>query len=228
MITVKNKKQDITENKKEEIKEEKAILPTATTEDPKDIVNTLDEMLQGNTDDTTSTLNLADLNILADDSLTEPKAQAYSTDLLDNIQKIDPTLTVEQITDLINYLKGATRPDFMENVLTQTNEKLTESLKLMTILQMMRLPALFDYLNALQKNILNPDTIASMTFEDISKVSVNIQKEISDILQLGLKVTTQLSATNSVPTKVEKLANALMGVSDATRQRIQEIIDMEG
>ena len=115
----------------------------------------------------------------------------------------------------------------MDTMLTQTNEKLTESLKLMTILELMRLPALFDYLGALQKNILNPESIASMTYEDISKTSLNVQKEISDILQLGLKVTTQLSATNSVPTKVEKLANALLGVSESTRQRIEEIIAME-
>lgn len=171
--------------------------------------------------------SLADITLLDDPTLTDQHGKPYSTELLENIQKLDPSLTMDQIKELIEYLKGSSRPGFMDTMLTQTNEKLTESLKLMTILELMRLPALLDYLNALQKNILNPESIASMSYEDISKVSVNVQKEISDILQLGLKVTTQLSSTNTVPTKVEKLANALLGVSESTRQRIEEIIAME-
>lgn len=187
-------------------------------------LNSMEEAL-GKPDDDSLT-SLSDIKIL-DDGLAEKQMQPYTTDLLENIQKINPSLSVDEITELIDYLKGKPRPAFMDTMLTQTNEKLTESLKLMTILELMRLPALLDYLNALQKNILNPESIASMSYEDISKVSVNVQKEISDILQLGLKVTTQLSSTNTVPTKVEKLANALLGVSESTRQRIEEIIAME-
>lgn len=187
-------------------------------------LTSLDEALGSDKD---SILSLSDIKILEDETLVDEHGKPYSTELLENIQKLDPTLTLDQIKELINYLKGSSRPGFMDTMLTQTNEKLTESLKLMTILELMRLPALFDYLGALQKNILNPESIASMTYEDISKTSLNVQKEISDILQLGLKVTTQLSATNSVPTKVEKLANALLGVSESTRQRIEEIIAME-
>lgn len=156
------------------------------------------------------------------DELREPTA--YTTELLENIQKIEGTLTPEQFESLVNYVKGSERPEFVETILTQTNDKLTEMLKVMVVLELLRLPALYDYLNALHKNMLDTSAIKNMTYEDISKEAVNIQKEISEILNLSIKVVTNVSSMNQVPTKVEKLANALLGVSEQTRQRIEEII----
>lgn len=201
-----------------------------TTEEIKEVMNDLDKIFQDDKSEKPTMSSLADLNVLDDELFTEDekKPTPYTTELIENIQKIEPSLTVEQIDELVKYIKGTTtRPNFMDTMLTQTNDKLTESLKLMVILQLLRLPSLYDYLNALQKNMLDKDSIGKMTFEDISKTSVNIQKEITDILNLGLSVATKLSNTNTVPTKVEKLANALMGVSESTRQRIEEIIAME-
>lgn len=172
--------------------------------------------------------SLANMPLLDDELFTNDKQPTpYTTDLINDIQKIEPTLTPEQIKQLIAYVRGSDRPAFMDTMLTQTNDKLIESLKIMSILQLLRLPALYDYLNALQKNMLDAEAIGKMSFDDISKTSVNIQKEIADILSLGLKVASTLPSANTVPTKVEKLANALMGVSDATRQRIEEIIALE-
>lgn len=199
--------------------------PELTTEEIKEEMNKLEEIFK---DDKTPLQDLNSLSILDDELFSnEKKPQPYTTDLIENIQKIEPSLTVEQIGSLVDYAKGGVRPEFMDTMLTQTNDKLTESIKLMTILQLLRLPGLYDYLNALQKNMLDKDSIAKMTYDDISKVSANIQKEINDILNFSLGVATKLSNTNTVPTKVEKLANALMGVSDSTRQRIEEIIAME-
>lgn len=213
------------EKKQTEITDKQADKMEKLTESLEQSLNSIEEAMETKKDSPLT--SLADISLLNDPTLVDQHGQPYSTDILENIQKLDPTLSLEQIKELISYLKGSSRPGFMDTMLTQTNEKLTESLKLMTILELMRLPALLDYLGALQKNILNPESIASMSYEEISKVSVNVQKEISDILQLGLKVTTQLSSTNTVPTKVEKLANALLGVSESTRQRIEEIIAME-
>lgn len=66
-----------------------------------------------------------------------------------------------------------------------------------------------------------------MSYDDISRVSANIQREISDLLRFSLDVTKSLSNTNAIPTKIEKLANALMNVPESTRQRIEEIIEQE-
>ena len=198
--------------------------------DIKSKINSLDEIFNDSPDEKKTPIeDLGDLSLLNDDLFSNDKKPVpYTTDLIENIQKLEPTLTVEQIQELVSYIKGSTtRPSFLDTMLTQTNDKLTESLKLMVVLQLLRLPSLYDYLNALQKNMLDKDSIAKMSFEDIAKTSVNIQKEISDILSLGLNVATKLSNINTVPTKVEKLANALMGVSDSTRQRIEEIIAME-
>ena len=164
-------------------------------------------------------INFGDIN-LAD--IKDPVP--YTTELLNSLEKIEGTITPEQFESLVNYVKGSERPEFVEMILTQTNDKLTEMLKVMVVLELLRLPALYDYLNALHKNMLDTSAIKNMTYEDISKEAVNIQKEISEILNLSLKVTTNLSSVNQVPTKVEKLANALMAVSDQTRQRIEEII----
>lgn len=192
---------------------------------PEEIKETIDAMEAIFNESDTEETALSGLNGLAFDDIDLSKEPTpYTTELLDNIQKIDGTLTPEQFESLVNYVKGSERPDFVETILTQTNDKLTEMLKVMVVLELLRLPALYDYLNALHKNMLDTTAIKNMTYEDISKEAVNIQKEISEILNLSLKVTTNLSSVNQVPTKVEKLANALLGVSDQTRARIEEII----
>lgn len=195
----------------------------------KDAINSMEEIFKEEPTERSPMSSLLDLDVLDDTLFKEDdkKPVPYTTELIENIKKLEPTLTTEQLRELIDYVKGSTRPAFMDTMLTQTNDKLIESLKVMTILQLLRLPSLYDYLNSLQTNMLDKDSIAKMSFEDISKTSVNIQKEIADILSLGLKVASSLPNTNTVPTKVEKLANALMGVSESTRQRIEEIIAME-
>lgn len=157
----------------------------------------------------------------------EEKPKAYATELLENIEKIDGVLTSKEIEDMQRYVKGDGRPEFMEKMLTQTNEKLTEMIKIMAILYLDKVPALLDYQKTLQQNLIDPSKIPNMSYDDISRVSANIQREISDLLRFSLDVTKSLSNTNAIPTKIEKLANALMNVPESTRQRIEEIIEQE-
>lgn len=159
--------------------------------------------------------------------IQEEKPKAYSTELLENIEKIDGVLTPKEIEDMQRYVKGDGRPGFMEKMLTQTNEKLTEMIKIMAILYLDKVPALLDYQKTLQQNLIDPSKIPNMSYDDISRVSANIQREISDLLRFSLDVTKSLSNTNAIPTKIEKLANALMNVPESTRQRIEEIIEQE-
>ena len=111
--------------------------------------------------------------------------------------------------------------------MTQTNDKLNEVVKLMVILQLLRIPTLVDYQATLRNNLLQPESLAKMTYEEMSKISANIQKEITDTLSFSLRTVQAIQNQNQVPTKIEKLANALMGVSDATRDRIEEILKSE-
>lgn len=159
--------------------------------------------------------------------IQEEKPKAYATELLENIEKIDGVLTSKEIEDMQRYVKGDGRPEFMEKMLTQTNEKLTEMIKIMAILYLDKVPALLDYQKTLQQNLIDPSKIPNMSYDDISRVSANIQREISDLLRFSLDVTKSLSNTNAIPTKIEKLANALMNVPESTRQRIEEIIEQE-
>lgn len=152
---------------------------------------------------------------------------AYSNEVIDNIQTIDPTLSLEEIQDLYKYLKGDGRPEFMEKMLTQTNEKLIETIKIMAILYLNKVPGLLEYQKALQKNLIDPAKIPDMSYDEIAKASANIQREISELLRFSLDVAKSLSNTNSIPTKIEKLANALMNVPESTRQRIEEIIEQD-
>lgn len=184
-----------------------------TTEDIKATIADLD-----------SILNMEDP---IDVSLNVQDNPLYTTELLNSMKELKGTLTSEQFNSLVEYVRGGQRPDFMDVMLTQTNDKLTEMLKVMITLELLRLPALYDYLNSLHSTMLDVNAIKNMTYEDMSKEAANIQKEISEILNLSLKVTTTLSSNNQMPTKVERLANALLAVSDSTRQRIEEIIAME-
>lgn len=163
----------------------------------------------------------------ADNVEEEFEGVPYTTELLENIQKLDPSLTPEQLKEVFEYLKGSGRPEFMDEMMTQTNEKLNETIKLMSILYLYKVPVLLDYQKTLQKNLLDPTKIPNMSYEEISKVSANIQKEISDLLTFALNVSKSLSSINTVPTKVEKLAQSLLYVSDATRERIMEIVEAE-
>lgn len=188
-----------------------------------EVVNTT-EGIKATIADLESIVNLGeDLN----DSLSLNENPVYSTDLLNSLKELKGTLTTEQFNSLVDYVQGGARPDFMDVMLTQTNDKLSEMLKIMVMLELLRLPALYDYLNSLHSTMLDVNAIKDMSYEDMSKEAVNIQKEISEILNLSLKVTNTLSNVNQVPTKVERLANALLAVSDSTRQRIEEIIAME-
>lgn len=172
----------------------------------------------------TNGIPMSELGLDMSEFINDNTVTPYTTEVLEKIQELEPTLTSEQIQDLVKYVKGGARPEFVDVILTQTNSKLSEMLKIMTVLQLLQLPALYDYLSVLQKNLLKPESIKNMSYADISAEAVNIQKEINDILQMGLKVTAQIQSENQIPTKVEKLANALMGCSDSTRKRIEEII----
>lgn len=171
-------------------------------------------------------VSLANLD-LGDLGAQEFSVQPVSTELLDDIKKIAPTLTTAQVQQLIDYIQGGERPDFVDLMLTQTNGKLNELLKIMSILQLVQLPKLFDYQRCLQENLLNPEAVKNMTADDISTEAVNIQKQINDILITSLKINTQTSPDNTIPTKVEKIANQLMGCSEATRNRVIEILEAD-
>lgn len=153
--------------------------------------------------------------------------KSYTTELLSNIEKIEPSISEDQLKELIDYVKGSSRPDFMDTMMTQTNEKLVDVIRVMVILQLLRIPALVDFQSTIRKNLTSPDALASLSYEELSRISANTQKEMSDILTFALRTATNLSSQNQTPTKVEKLANALMGVSEATRDRIEEIIKSE-
>lgn len=199
-----------------------------TSKEIKETMNEMEKLFSNEPIQPNLMSDLAGLDLSLNPDVQTADIEEYNTELLENIHKLDPTLSSEQVNQLVEYVRGKSeRPDFMDVMLTQTNNKLTETLKIMTVLQLLRLPQLQDYLNVLHQHLLNTDAIKNMSYEDMSAEAVNIQKEMSDILSLGLKVCQSTSRENQVPTKIEKLANALMNVSDSTRERIEEIIAQE-
>lgn len=149
----------------------------------------------------------------------------YTTELLDNLEKIDGTISTEQLNDLINYtVKGGIRPDFADALLTQSSAKMEEVLKVVTQLQLLCIPELLDRQMAIRKTILTPDVLKGMSYADMAEMEASIGKEIKDILDITLKIITQLNKENRMPTSAERLANAIMGLSASGRARIEEVI----
>lgn len=150
----------------------------------------------------------------------------YTTEVLEKKEEIKSTINVDEYKDLIEYVLGTKqRPGFADTMLTQLPEKYEELVKIVVALNLLQLPKLYDYLHVLQENLLNTDNIKNMTYADMSTEATNLVKQINETLNMSLKVATQLSAENRVPTKVEKLANALMTASESTRNRIEEILE---
>lgn len=161
-----------------------------------------------------------------DEEVKEEKGIPYTTELLED-KTIKSIMTVDEAKELIDYLEGSGRPDFMEKMLTQTNEKLIEAVKIMTILYLNKIPKLIEYQRILDENLLVKESLAKMNYVEMSKVKENVQKEVVDILNYSLNVAKSLSAVNTIPTKTEKLANTLMNLPESTRQRIEEIIRLD-
>ena len=150
----------------------------------------------------------------------------YTTEVLEKKEEIKSTIDIEQYKGLIDYVLGIQqRPDFADTMLTQLPEKYEELVKIVVALNLLQLPKLYDYLRVLQENLLNTDNIKNMTYADMSTEATNLVKQINETLSMALKTATQLSTENRMPTKVEKLANALMTASESTRKRIEEILE---
>lgn len=150
----------------------------------------------------------------------------YTTEVLEKKEEIKSTIDIDQYKGLIDYVLGIQqRPDFADTMLTQLPEKYEELVKIVVALNLLQLPKLYDYLRVLQENLLNTDNIKTMTYADMSTEATNLVKQINETLSMALKTATQLSTENRMPTKVEKLANALMTASESTRKRIEEILE---
>ena len=197
----------------------------------KDKINTQEELeaqLKEALSKTPDTIDagIADLDLSEFAGIGNPTMQPYTTEVLNKAEEIKSTLSVEQYKSLIDYVLGLSqRPGFADTMLTQLSDKYEELLKIVVGFNLLQLPKLYDYLNVLQMNLLNPDNIKNMTYADMSTEATNLVKQINETLSMSLKVATQLSAENKIPTKVEKIANALMGASESTRKRIEEILE---
>lgn len=166
-------------------------------------------------------LDLSEFTIGDTSSITK-----YTTDIMNKVEEIKGTMSVDELNKLIDYnVNGGERPSFADAILTQSTSKIEETLKISVILQLLRLPELFDRQMTLQKSILSPDILNSLTYADMAEMEKNISKEINDMLETSLKIITQLNKENRVPTSAERLANLIMGLSPAARQRVQEVVE---
>lgn len=184
-------------------------------------------MKEDNTKDLQSILNFDDPKDFFNEELKIQPTEVKSTEVLNNKEEIESYLSIDEINEMFEYLKGSSRPEFMDKMVTQTGTKLVELIKVMTILYLNRIPLLLEYQKSIQENLLNTESIKNMSFEEMSKVSSNIQKEINDLLSFALNVSTKLGDQNVVPTKVEKIASLLLSVPDSLRNKIEEMIALD-
>lgn len=184
-------------------------------------------MKEDNTKDLQSILNFDDPKDFFNEELKIQPTEIKSTEVLNNKEEIESYLSIDEINEMFEYLKGSSRPEFMDKMVTQTGTKLVELIKVMTILYLNRIPLLLEYQKSIQENLLNTESIKNMSFEEMSKVSSNIQKEINDLLSFALNVSTKLGDQNVVPTKVEKIASLLLSVPDSLRNKIEEMIALD-
>ena len=169
---------------------------------------------------------LSDIDLSEFAGINNMNGPQYTTEVLEKKEEIKSTIDLEQYKGLVDYVLGIKqRPDFADTMLTQLPEKYEELVKIAVAFNLLQLPKLYDYLNVLQMHILNPETVKNMTYADMSTEATNLVKQINDTLSMALKVATQLSSENRMPTKVEKIANALMTASESTRKRIEEILE---
>ena len=172
-------------------------------------------------EENTDNLDLSEFSKLADG----PVLPAYTTDIINKIQEIDGTITADQLNELIQYgIKGGVRPEFADSMLTQIVPKIEEALKITALLQLLQVPELLDRKLTLQKAILTPEIIKNLTYADMTEMAANLNKEIKDIQDSCLKIVTQLSRENHIQTAAERMANMIMGLSESSRKRLEELL----
>lgn len=198
----------------------------------KDKIQTQEELTEQlkealkNTPDSITDIPLSELDLSEFAGINNMNGPVYTTEVLEKKEELKSTINVEEYKGLIDYVLGLKqRPDFADNMLTQLPGKYEELVKIAVAFNLLQLPKLYDYLNVLQTRILDPETVKNMTYADMSTEATNLTKQINDTLTMALKVATQLSTENRMPTKVEKIANALMTASESTRKRIEEILE---
>lgn len=170
--------------------------------------------------------SLSDIDLSEFGAIQDTAVTKYTTELLDNLQKVEGTISSDDLNSLIRYnVRGGERPEFADTVLTQSSYKLEETLKIIAQLQMLIIPELLDRQMTLRKTLLDPETLKKMSYEDMSNLETNIGKEIKDILDMSLKIHTQLNRENHMPTAQEKAMNAFMGLSNSDREKIMALIE---
>ena len=182
--------------------------------DLEQIPQTVDESLSG--------LDLSEFGLIQTTPIT-----GYTTELLDELQKINPTITKEEWEQLVNYISGkdgATRPKFMDRIITQNADKQTELLKVVSTWQLLQLPVCFDYIAALNKNLLNPENIKNMTISELADTQDSLTKSIDRVMNTALKIA-QLTAENKMPSQAERITQAILGASENTVKLIQQILE---
>lgn len=172
------------------------------------------------------TKNLSDIDLSEFTGIGGAPLTKYTTDMLDNLQKIEGTISTDDLNNLIRYnVKGGERPGFADTILTQSSYKLEETLKIVSLLQSLVIPELLDRQMTLRKTLLSDETLKNMSYDDMTTLEANISKEIKDIIEMSLKVYTQLNRENKVPTAYERAMNLFMGLSVSDRERIMDLIE---
>lgn len=191
----------------------------------KDLFSIMNELEEKREDDIS--VNVDDLNKIPDDFKSEG-IEVPKSDLIDTRKEIKLGLTSEDLKELYDYLSGkGEKPLFIDKFTSDTEGRLKDTVYIMCLLQLSRIPTLTALQAQVQELMFRPENLSKMDVKDLSIASKNIMQELQGILKGTTDMMETFSGMGSMNSEYRRILDRLMLLPPETLSRVLEIIDRE-
>lgn len=166
-------------------------------------------------------------NLLDENNLDDEDILNFNP-ILEEREKLKPNFTPDDMMALLEYVSGKSdRPLSIDKFSTNLEEKLKNLTYFVNLYQLMNLPMLMSYQNAIREELYNKKTLRSMDIKDLTSISSNLTKEISSIISNANQANQTISQYASSNTLYNTILGKLVLLSedklDIIRKNLEEI-----
>lgn len=159
---------------------------------------------------------------------TLPEIPEATSPIIDAENSIDLGISLEDLKDMMNYLKGKDeKPKFLERFLTDTEGRVRDLSYVMNIVQLSRIPALTAMLNSVNTRLYDQSNLVTMDSKELSGASANLSREINNIMETSRRTCDSLQASAQPDSKYRSLLDQIMNMAPEKIAIIEKMIAEE-